>query len=121
MLIINLRNQQSEYVQGDEVSGDVIYYQGGSPTGPPVRMLIELVGCAKSKVKLPDSRKYSANREQTDLLRVNGGLAYLDLEAGFSPKLQKVALWALMLHTNTNRKAQMCLTAHASRLMPRIT
>ncbi|KFY29422.1 hypothetical protein V493_02378 [Pseudogymnoascus sp. VKM F-4281 (FW-2241)] len=69
MVVINLRDPNAVYAQGDEVVGQVIYHDGTS-TGSPVRIVVELVGSTKTKVKVPNGRHYETRREQADILQV---------------------------------------------------
>lgn len=69
MVVINLRDSNAVYSQGDEVVGQVIYHDSTS-TGSPVRVIVELVGFTKTKVKVLNGRHYETRREQADILQV---------------------------------------------------
>lgn len=76
MVVINLRDPNAVYAQGDEVAGQVIYHDSIST----VRIVVKLVGTTKTKVKVPNGRNYETRSEQVDILQVT----VADMEGTFT-------------------------------------
>ncbi|KAL2870431.1 uncharacterized protein BJX67DRAFT_283298 [Aspergillus lucknowensis] len=70
MLVINLRDPNTAHAPGDEVAGQVIYQPTTLQTSLSVRMIVELAGRTKVKIRGHNGDRKSTYRGRADLLRL---------------------------------------------------
>ncbi|KAL2112113.1 hypothetical protein VUR80DRAFT_8584 [Thermomyces stellatus] len=67
-MLINLRNPDATFAQGDEIVGSVVYPEA-NPSAP-FRIVVELAGVVKTKASVESGDSYRTVREEAEILRL---------------------------------------------------